>query len=70
MRSPELPSERVERLLRELVSELQPNDQLPTMRTLAERWGTSQETVSRVVRKLKAEGLVFTRGRWGVFKSG
>lgn len=69
MRGPERPSERVERELRELVADLPPGAQLPTVRTLSATLGTSGETVRRALRKLADEGLVTIVSRWGVFRS-
>ena len=69
MRSHELPSERVDRDLRRRIAsgEWPAGGQLPVTRELAEAYGVSRETISRVVRRLADDGLVITRGRWGVF---
>ena len=69
MRDPELPSERAERQLRQLVAGLPSGAQLPVVRQLAADLGTSGETVRRVLAKLSGEGLVITRSRWGTFKA-
>jgi GntR family transcriptional regulator len=68
-RSHELPSERIGADLRRRIAsgEWGPGDQLPVTRDLAEHYQVSRETISRVVRKLAEDGLVITRGRWGVF---
>lgn len=68
-RTPELPSERVERELRELVADLDQGQQLPTVRELAASLTTSGETVRRVLRRLEADGLVTIRARWGAFRA-
>lgn len=65
----ELPSEYAERTLRAKLAGMASGDQLPTNRQLADELSVSREVVSRTVAKLKGEGLVFTRGRWGVFKT-
>lgn len=65
----ELPSERVERELRGLIAPLDRSAQIPPLRELAERLGTSKKTVGKAVAKLADEGLLTTRGRWGTFKS-
>jgi len=44
-------------------------EQLPTNRQLADELSVSREVVNRVIAKLKGEGIVITRGRWGVFKT-
>ena len=42
---------------------------LPTTVALAEHYGVSQATVTRVLRSLAAEGLVRTVPRWGTFRA-
>jgi GntR family transcriptional regulator len=68
-RTPELPSERVGRELRELVAGLDHGQQVPTVRELAERYDVSTETVRRVLAVMEAEGLVIIRARWGAFRA-
>lgn len=64
-----LPSQRVETDLRRRISagEWGPGDQLPTVAELAEVYETSGATVSKVLRKLAAEGLVIVIPSWGAF---
>jgi DNA-binding GntR family transcriptional regulator len=40
---------------------------LPSLRMLAEEFGTTNETMNKVVQLLQAEGLLISRGRAGVF---
>ena len=56
-KQPELPSARVERILRERIANGQypPNTQLPPMDDLAAELGVSRGTVASVLRKLAAE---------------
>jgi GntR family transcriptional regulator/MocR family aminotransferase len=66
-RTPELPSERAERLVREAVGKLEPGTQLPAIKSWAPQLGTTRATLSRVLKKLEAEGLVVVRHGWGTF---
>ena len=66
-RSSELPSERTERLVREVVSAMEPGTQLPAVKTWATELGTTRATLSRVLHKLEDEGLVVIRHGWGTF---
>jgi DNA-binding FadR family transcriptional regulator len=68
-RTPELPSERTERLVREAVGHAEPGTQLPAIKTWAVELGTTRATLSRVLKKLEAEGLVVVRHGWGTFKA-
>jgi DNA-binding FadR family transcriptional regulator len=68
-RSVELPSERAERLVREAVGKLEPGAQLPPIKVWATELGTTRTTLSRVLKKLEAEGLVVIRSGWGSFVS-
>lgn len=68
MRPSELPSERVERLLRELIEPLDSGAQLPATGDLAASLGTSKTTLRRVVDRLADEGLLVVRHGWGTFK--
>jgi DNA-binding GntR family transcriptional regulator len=53
-KQPELPSVRVERILRERIANgtYPPNSQLPTMDDLARELGTSRGTVANVLRNM------------------
>jgi len=66
-RSPELPSERTERLLREMISGMESGAQLPAVKQLAADLGTTRTTLSRVLKKLEDEGLITVRHGWGTF---
>jgi DNA-binding FadR family transcriptional regulator len=66
-RTPELPSERTERLVREAVKRAGPGAQLPAVKTWAIELGTTRATLSRVLHKLEGEGLVVIRHGWGTF---
>jgi GntR family transcriptional regulator len=66
-RTPELPSERTERLVREAVKSAEPGSQLPAVKTWATELGTTRATLSRVLHKLEEEGLVTIRHGWGTF---
>jgi DNA-binding FadR family transcriptional regulator len=66
-RTPELPSERTERLVREFVKNAEPGAQLPAVKTWAAELGTTRATLSRVLHKLEGEGLVVIRHGWGTF---
>ena len=66
-RTPELPSERAERLVRDAVGKLEPGTQLPAIKTWATELATTRTTLSRVLQKLQAEGLVTVRHGWGTF---
>ena len=54
---PELPSERVEREIRQRIvtGQYPPNSQLPPMDDLASEFGVSRGTVASVLRKLASE---------------
>jgi DNA-binding transcriptional regulator YhcF (GntR family) len=49
------------------IDHLHPGDQLPSYRTLSERWDVDHRMIARAYRVLEAEGLVEIRGRSGVF---
>jgi DNA-binding transcriptional MocR family regulator len=49
------------------IGHLHPGDQLPSYRTLSERWDIDHRMIARAYRALAAEGLVEVRGRAGVF---
>jgi DNA-binding GntR family transcriptional regulator len=40
---------------------------LPSLRMLAEQFGTTHETINKVVQRLQAEGLLISLGRAGIF---
>ena len=66
-RTAELPSERAERLVRAYVEDAEPGSQLPAIKAWAPELGTTRATLSRVLKKLEAEGLVVIRQGWGTF---
>jgi DNA-binding FadR family transcriptional regulator len=68
-RTSELPSERTERLVRAYVAQAAPGSRLPAVKAWAIELGTSRTTLSRVIGKLSAEGIVIVRVGWGVFKA-
>ena len=70
-RTPERPGERVAADLRRRIAagEWVVDEVLPTTVSLAEHYGVSQATVTRVLRSLAAEGLVRTVPRWGTFRA-
>jgi DNA-binding GntR family transcriptional regulator len=70
-RTPERPGETVAADLRRRIAagEWEVDEALPTTAALAEHYGVSQATITRVLRTLAAEGLVRTVPRWGVFRA-
>jgi GntR family transcriptional regulator len=46
-----------------------PGRQLPSNAELAEHYGTTRRTVSRVLAQLAGEGLVEVEPRWGTFSA-
>jgi DNA-binding GntR family transcriptional regulator len=66
-----LPSDRVEADIRRRLEsgEWATGDQLPRVAELAAEYRTSGSTVSKVLRRLAAEGLVTVIPSWGVFKA-
>jgi DNA-binding GntR family transcriptional regulator len=66
-----LPSERVETDLRARLAagEWDHGDQLPTVRELAAHYGVSGRTVSKVLTRLAADGLIVVRASWGAFRA-
>ena len=70
-RTPERPGERVAADLRRRIAagEWEVDEALPTTVALAEHYGVSQATVTRVLRSLAAEGLVRAVPRWGTFRA-
>jgi GntR family transcriptional regulator len=70
-RTPERPSERVAADLRQRIAagEWEPGAPLPTVAELADRYGVSKATVTRVLSVLAGEGLVRVVPRWGTFRA-
>ena len=66
-RTPELPSARVDRLVRERVASEAPGTQLPPIKAWATELHTSRATLGRVLKKLADEGLVTIVVGWGTF---
>jgi GntR family transcriptional regulator len=66
-----LPSARVEADLRRRLEagEWQPGEQLPRVAELARHYGTSGATVSKVLKRLEADGLVTVIPSWGTFRT-
>ncbi len=52
-----------------LAGEYGTSGRLPSLRLLAEEYGTTRETMNKVVQRLQAEGLLISLGRAGVFVS-
>jgi DNA-binding GntR family transcriptional regulator len=52
-----------------LAGEYGTSGRLPSLRLLAEEYGTTRETLNKVVQRLQAEGLLVSQGRAGVFVS-
>jgi GntR family transcriptional regulator len=69
-RPPELPSSRVEADLRRRIAagEWASGGALPTVARLADHYRVGKGTVSRVLRRLEADGLVRIVPRWGTFR--
>ena len=66
-RTPELPSARTERLVRERVASEAPGTQLPAVKAWATELHTSWATLGRVLKKLQGEGLIKIVVGWGTF---
>jgi DNA-binding transcriptional regulator YhcF (GntR family) len=66
-RTPELPSARVDRLVRERVASEAPGTQLPPIKAWATELHTSRATLGRVLKKLQDEGLINIVVGWGTF---
>ncbi|HUY44983.1 MAG TPA: winged helix-turn-helix domain-containing protein [Streptosporangiaceae bacterium] len=66
-----LPSQRVEQDLRRRIAagEWQPGQALPTVAELAQHYGTSGATISKVLKRLAADGLVTVIASWGTFRA-
>ncbi len=71
-RGPERPGERVEADLRSRIAsgEWQADEMMPTVAALADHYGVSPGVVSRVLKRLEADGLVRIVPRWGTFRAG
>jgi GntR family transcriptional regulator len=52
-----------------LAGEYGTSGRLPSLRLLADEYGTTRETMNKVVQRLQAEGLLVSLGRAGVFVS-
>jgi DNA-binding GntR family transcriptional regulator len=50
-----------------LAGEYGTSGRLPSLRLLADEYGTTHETMNKVVQLLQAEGLLYSQGRAGVF---
>jgi DNA-binding transcriptional regulator YhcF (GntR family) len=66
-RTPELPSARVDRLVRERVASEAPGTQLPPIKAWATELHTSRATLGRVLKGLESEGLITIVVGWGTF---
>ena len=68
-RDSELPSERVFAALKDKIEsgDLQPGEQMPSLRKISEDYGISQTTARKVIDALAREGLVEIKPRWGSF---
>jgi DNA-binding GntR family transcriptional regulator len=68
-RDSELPSERVFAALKDKIEsgELQPGEQMPSLRKISEDYSVSQTTARKVIDALAREGLVEIKPRWGSF---
>ena len=68
-RESEFPSARVFAALKEKIEsgELQPGEQMPSLRKISEDYGIAQTTARKVIEALAAEGLVEIKPRWGSF---
>lgn len=53
--------------MRDAVSHAEPRTQPPPIKTGATELGTTRATLSRVLKKLEAQGLVTIRHGWGTF---
>jgi DNA-binding GntR family transcriptional regulator len=66
------PDTKVDALIDELRERVKRGDfgtlgRLPSLRMLAEEFGTTNETMNKVVQRLQAEGVLLSQGRAGVF---
>lgn len=70
-RSPERPAVRVERSLRERIAadEWASGEALPSVAALAAEYGVARQTVSRVLKRLEADGLIHIEPAWGTFRT-
>jgi GntR family transcriptional regulator len=70
-RGPERPYEVVAADLRRRIAagEWQSGEALPTVAALAEQYGVSRSTITRVLGILAGEGLVRVVPRWGTFRA-
>jgi GntR family transcriptional regulator len=70
-RTPELPSRRVEAVLRARISagEWQPQERLPSVAQLASEYGVARSTVVAALRRIETDGLVTIVSNWGTFRT-
>lgn len=70
-RTPQRPGETVAADLRQRIEagEWAKDEALPTTAALAGHYHVSQATITRVLRVLAAENLVYTVPRWGTFRA-
>jgi DNA-binding GntR family transcriptional regulator len=70
-RTPELPSRRVEAVLRARIGagEWQPQERLPSVAQLASEYGVARSTVVAALRRIEADGLVTIVSNWGTFRT-
>ncbi len=70
-RTPELPSQRVEAVLRARISEgeWQSEERLPSVAQLAEEYEVARSTVIAALRRIEADGLVVIVSNWGTFRT-
>lgn len=66
------PDTKVDALIDELRERVRRGDfgtagRLPSLRMLADQFGTTNETMNKVVQRLQAEGVLLSQGRAGVF---
>ncbi|MFF3443688.1 GntR family transcriptional regulator [Streptosporangium sp. NPDC002721] len=47
--------------------QIRPGEKLPPIRTLAERYGVSRNTVAKAIDRLRAEGVIITRYGSGIY---
>ncbi|QCX76680.1 Putative L-lactate dehydrogenase operon regulatory protein [Streptomyces sp. YIM 121038] len=64
---PKTKAEQVADALREDIKTMEPGQQLPSQKDLADRFGFAGQTIQNGLNKLKAEGLVISAGNLGNF---
>ena len=72
MRPRQPPSQRVELGLRARIQagEWEPDEQMPTVATLAEEYGVARATVVTALRRIEADGFIEVVSNWGTFRRG